>query len=174
MAAPTVYNAGQSMITSFRHRKLSKGPNSFSVPNKIVCSNANFGNKKSEFSESASEKIRAVAEKSLPISSQPPQNDPPSLPLSRLETVRQMYPEALDEAKVWLSDVIGRKQRPYFLNRKFTAKDISYAVYMIVVHGMCLAAPATFSWDAFGCFALLYIITGDYFLLSYSFPFSFC
>ena len=61
---------------------------------------------------------------------------------------------------IWLSDVVGRQQRPYFLNRVWTKKDVSYASYMVAVHALCLLAPFTFSWDAFGCFGIMYIITG--------------
>lgn len=61
---------------------------------------------------------------------------------------------------IWLSDVVGQKQRPYFANREWTAKDIQYAVYMTVVHGLALAAPFTFSWDRLALFVGLYIITG--------------
>ena len=61
---------------------------------------------------------------------------------------------------IWLSDVVGRQQKPYFLNRAWTKKDISYASYMVAVHCLCLLAPFTFSWDAFGCFGIMYIITG--------------
>lgn len=61
---------------------------------------------------------------------------------------------------VWGSDVVASPKRPYFLNREWTSKDIQYAVYMLVVHGLCLAAPFTFSWSAFGVFVLMYIVTG--------------
>lgn len=63
-------------------------------------------------------------------------------------------------SRIWLSDVVEKKKRPYFLNREWTKKDISYAVYMVVVHALCLAAPFTFSWDALGVFAVMYVITG--------------
>eukprot|EP00475_Leptophrys_vorax_P043856 TRINITY_DN8580_c0_g1_i1.p1 TRINITY_DN8580_c0_g1~~TRINITY_DN8580_c0_g1_i1.p1 ORF type:complete len:392 (+),score=9.27 TRINITY_DN8580_c0_g1_i1:150-1325(+) len=59
-----------------------------------------------------------------------------------------------------LSDITAQRKRPYFFNREYTKKDISYAVYMLFVHGLCLFAPATFSWDAFGVFMGLYVITG--------------
>eukprot|EP00897_Mesotaenium_endlicherianum_P001119 jgi/Mesen1/11007/ME000098S10408 len=81
---------------------------------------------------------------------------------SVLENVR---PAEVDQSstpgfQVWLSDVVTRKKRPYFLNRKYTKKDISYAAYMTLVHTLCLAAPFTFSWSAFGCFAGMYVLTG--------------
>eukprot|EP00245_Coleochaete_scutata_P005279 TRINITY_DN18721_c0_g1_i1.p1 TRINITY_DN18721_c0_g1~~TRINITY_DN18721_c0_g1_i1.p1 ORF type:complete len:412 (+),score=34.49 TRINITY_DN18721_c0_g1_i1:113-1348(+) len=61
---------------------------------------------------------------------------------------------------IWLSDVVPTKQRPYFLGRTWNKKDITYGSYMLAVHGLCLFAPATFSWNAFALFAGLYIITG--------------
>lgn len=63
---------------------------------------------------------------------------------------------------VWGSDVVASPKRPYFFNREWTEKDIQYAVYMLGVHGLCLFAPFTFSWSAFGVFTLMYIVTGAY------------
>ncbi|GJP55276.1 hypothetical protein CLOM_g14256 [Closterium sp. NIES-68] len=65
-----------------------------------------------------------------------------------------------ESAQVWFSDVIAQRKRPYFFNREYTAKDWSYLVYMLFVHGLCLFAPATFSWENFGLFVGLYLITG--------------
>eukprot|EP00270_Netrium_digitus_P013711 TRINITY_DN458_c0_g1_i1.p1 TRINITY_DN458_c0_g1~~TRINITY_DN458_c0_g1_i1.p1 ORF type:complete len:400 (+),score=51.29 TRINITY_DN458_c0_g1_i1:239-1438(+) len=62
--------------------------------------------------------------------------------------------------RIWMSDVVAERKRPYFLNREWTAKDVTYATYLSAVHLLCLAAPLTFSWDAFGVFFGLYVVTG--------------
>ncbi|CAM6102672.1 unnamed protein product [Calypogeia fissa] len=68
--------------------------------------------------------------------------------------------EGAEARNIWFSDVVPRRKRPYFINRKWTPKDITYAVYMGVMHLLCLAAPFTFSWSAFGVFGILYLVTG--------------
>ncbi|KAL2634325.1 hypothetical protein R1flu_005804 [Riccia fluitans] len=78
-------------------------------------------------------------------------------PVSLLEEAPKKF---LEPHKIWMSDVVAERKRPYFLNRKWTAKDISYTTFMVFMHGLCLAAPFTFSWSAFGVFVGLYIITG--------------
>jgi len=67
---------------------------------------------------------------------------------------------AFPAQQIWLSDVVGKKKRPYFLGRSWSAKDITIGLYLAAMHGLCLFAPFTFSWDAFACFGTLYIITG--------------
>lgn len=62
--------------------------------------------------------------------------------------------------KIWLSDVVVKRRRNYFKNRQWTSKDLTYAGFMIFMHGLCLFAPATFSWEAVGVFMGLYVITG--------------
>lgn len=62
--------------------------------------------------------------------------------------------------RIWMSDVVVRKRRNYFKNRQWTSKDLTYAGFMAFMHGLCLFAPATFSWNAFGVFMGLYLITG--------------
>jgi stearoyl-CoA desaturase (delta-9 desaturase) len=61
---------------------------------------------------------------------------------------------------IWMSDVVVRKRRPYFLNRKWSSKDVIYGGFMVFMHALCLLAPFTFSWSAFGVFMALYVITG--------------
>lgn len=63
-------------------------------------------------------------------------------------------------SRIWLSDVVVRKRRNYFKNRQWTTKDLTYAGFMAFMHGLCLFAPATFSWNASGVFVGLYVITG--------------
>lgn len=166
MAVSSFSGVGKSHISSLGQRTATKLNYSTQVvkPTELkgyaVCSSSKFGGMMGDKAK-ARDVARAVLNKVSEVADgEPlPQAMKPQ-PLTMLEKVRKMYPEALDEAKVWLSDVIGRKQRPYFLNRTWTGKDISYAIYMVVVHAICLAAPATFSWDAVGCFAVMYVITG--------------
>lgn len=63
-------------------------------------------------------------------------------------------------SKIWMSDVVVRKRRNYFKNRQWTAKDLTYAGFMTLMHGLCMFSPATFSWNAFVVFVGLYVITG--------------
>jgi hypothetical protein len=80
--------------------------------------------------------------------------------------VEEVAPEQLVErtenrpSKIWMSDVVVRKRRNYFKNRQWTAKDLTYAGFMALMHGLCVCAPATFSWNAFLVFVELYVITG--------------
>jgi len=49
--------------------------------------------------------------------------------------------------------------RTYF-NRKWLRKDIGYAALFAIIHAGALAAPFYFTWKAFACFAVGYLITG--------------
>jgi len=49
--------------------------------------------------------------------------------------------------------------RTYF-NRKWQGKDLGYASLFVAIHLGALAAPFFFTWKAFTCFAVGYIITG--------------
>ncbi|CAI5523543.1 unnamed protein product [Closterium sp. Naga37s-1] len=69
-------------------------------------------------------------------------------------------PSPFDSWQVWFSDVVVQQKRPYFFNREYTAKDWNYIVNLALYHGLCLFAPATFSWENFGFFVSLYVITG--------------
>lgn len=62
--------------------------------------------------------------------------------------------------KVLLSDVYGTAKRKLFLNRSWGKVDVSYTVFMLVIHGLCLFAPATFSWPMVGLFFASYFVTG--------------
>eukprot|EP00243_Klebsormidium_subtile_P003004 TRINITY_DN16136_c0_g1_i1.p1 TRINITY_DN16136_c0_g1~~TRINITY_DN16136_c0_g1_i1.p1 ORF type:complete len:401 (+),score=72.44 TRINITY_DN16136_c0_g1_i1:220-1422(+) len=66
----------------------------------------------------------------------------------------------LPGSRIWMSDVVARPKRNYFLDRQWTSKDLVYAGFMLFMHGACLLAPFTFSWNAFAVFAGLYFITG--------------
>ncbi|KAJ7550378.1 hypothetical protein O6H91_07G097800 [Diphasiastrum complanatum] len=62
--------------------------------------------------------------------------------------------------RIWLSDVVVKRKRPYFLNRQWTTKDLLYVSFMVAIHGTCLLAPFTFSWGAFAAFIVMYMVTG--------------
>ena len=61
--------------------------------------------------------------------------------------------------KVLLSDVYATAKTKLF-GRSWNAQDYSYTIFMLVVHGLCLLAPATFSWPMVGLFFVSYFITG--------------
>ncbi|CAI7899447.1 unnamed protein product [Closterium sp. NIES-53] len=83
-------------------------------------------------------------------------HEPPKTVLEKLEEMDDVgVPH-----KVWLSDVVTVKKRPYFFNREWLPKDIGYAVFLGSIHLLALAAPFTFSWEAFECFVAMYVITG--------------
>lgn len=69
-------------------------------------------------------------------------------------------PETHQSPNIWLSDVSVLWPRTYFLNRHWSPKDVLLAGFLLLVHGLCLLAPFTFTWKAFGMFMLLYLITG--------------
>ncbi len=62
--------------------------------------------------------------------------------------------------KVWLSDVFATAKSPPLAQRGLQKKDWEYAAFMAVIHGLCLLAPATFSWPMVGLFFVSYFITG--------------
>ena len=61
--------------------------------------------------------------------------------------------------RVLLSDVYATAKTKLF-GRSWNAQDYSYTIFMLVVHGLCLLAPATFSWPMVGLFFVSYFITG--------------
>ena len=63
--------------------------------------------------------------------------------------------------RVLLSDVYATAKTKLF-GRSWNAQDYSYTIFMTVVHGLCLLAPATFSWPMVGLFFVSYFITGVY------------
>ena len=84
-----------------------------------------------------------------------------------IDVVMQPVPKPSKEAqssesgakKVLLSDVHATAKTKLF-GRQWNAQDWSYAIFMTVVHGLCLLAPATFSWPMVGLFFVSYFITG--------------
>lgn len=65
-----------------------------------------------------------------------------------------------DGRKVLLSDVYATQKTNLFRNRSWAATDKQYIAFMVFVHGLCLAAPFTFSWPMVGLFFVSYFITG--------------
>ena len=65
-----------------------------------------------------------------------------------------------DGRKVPLSDVYATQKTNLFRNRSWAATDKQYIAFMVFVHGLCLAAPFTFSWPMVGLFFVSYFITG--------------
>lgn len=65
-----------------------------------------------------------------------------------------------DGRKVLLSDVYGTQKTNFFRDRSWAATDKQYVGFMLFIHGLCLAAPFTFSWPMLGLFAVSYFITG--------------
>ena len=65
-----------------------------------------------------------------------------------------------DGRKVPLSDVYATQKTNLFRNRSWAATDKQYIGFMVFIHGLCLAAPFTFSWPMVGLFFVSYLITG--------------
>ncbi len=61
---------------------------------------------------------------------------------------------------VLLSDVAATKKRHRFTHRSWNGTDIAYIAFMVAMHGLCLLAPATFSWPMVALFAASYLVTG--------------
>ena len=63
--------------------------------------------------------------------------------------------------QVAFSDIIASPKRGAFLkDRTWSGLDVVYTAHMVVMHAACLLAPATFSWSALACFAVMYFLTG--------------
>ena len=58
------------------------------------------------------------------------------------------------------SDVAAVKKRRRFTARTWNSTDYVYIAFMTVMHGLCLLAPATFSWRMVGLFFASYFVTG--------------
>lgn len=62
--------------------------------------------------------------------------------------------------KVLFSDVLYSPKRGAVTNRTWSATDLGYVAFMLLIHAGCLLAPMTFSWSALACFAVMYFVTG--------------
>lgn len=86
-----------------------------------------------------------------------------SKPLQVKKPVAKPNKEAQSEepgsSKVLLSDVHAVGKKPLWM-RPWAGLDVSYAVFMVVMHGLALLAPFTFSWPNLWLFATTYFITG--------------
>lgn len=70
--------------------------------------------------------------------------------------------EEEEGSRILLSNVVVKKKRkPFVLEvREWSAGDIGVAGTVLGMHALCLLAPFTFTWKAFGVFAVLYVVTG--------------
>lgn len=66
--------------------------------------------------------------------------------------------------RVAFSDVFAVPRHEGLFKRygegKWESKDYVYVAYMAAVHGLCLLAPATFSWEMVGLFFASYFVSG--------------
>lgn len=83
--------------------------------------------------------------------------DPKKIVPKPSKAAQQLEP---DGRKVPLSDVFSTQKVNLFKNRTWAATDKQYIGFMLFIHGLCLAAPFTFSWPMVGLFAVSYFITG--------------
>ncbi len=65
-----------------------------------------------------------------------------------------------DSKKVLLSTVTATRKRNRFMERTWEKTDFIYVAFMVVMHALCLLAPATFSWPMVGLFFASYFVTG--------------
>lgn len=73
---------------------------------------------------------------------------------------REAQAEQEGAKKVPLSDVYATLKRRLWTNRSWEKTDIAYSAFMLVIHGLCLFAPFTFSWPMVGLFFASYFVTG--------------
>ncbi|KAH9328059.1 hypothetical protein KI387_000167 [Taxus chinensis] len=73
-----------------------------------------------------------------------------------------VFASAGDQDRIQLSDVAVKKTRllSFVLDRKWSSADIATAMVVFGMHALCLLAPFTFTWKAFGVFVMLYVATG--------------
>ena len=85
---------------------------------------------------------------------------PDPLHFARLQACRRFAQMEPDAKMVLLSDVAATKKRHRFTQRSWNATDVAYIAFMTFMHGLCLLAPATFSWPMVALFAASYLVTG--------------
>lgn len=73
---------------------------------------------------------------------------------------REAQAEVGGAKQVPLSDVYATLKRRLWTNRSWEKVDIMYSAFMLVIHGLCLFAPVTFSWPMVGLFFGSYFVTG--------------
>ncbi|MEO2194228.1 MAG: fatty acid desaturase [bacterium] len=74
--------------------------------------------------------------------------------------VRDLQEKAPGAKKVPFSDVYGLPKKNLFFNREYNTNDKIYLGFMLAMHGLCLLAPATFSWPMVGLFFVTYFVSG--------------
>lgn len=83
--------------------------------------------------------------------------DPKKIVPKPSKAAQQLEP---DGRKVPLSDVFSTQKVNLFRNRTWASTDKQYIGFMLFIHGLCLAAPFTFSWPMVALFAASYFVTG--------------
>lgn len=87
-----------------------------------------------------------------------------TMPLDVKKPVPKPSPIAQQEEphtkQVLLSSVAAVHKRNRFLHRTWEKTDFIYIGFMTLMHGLCLLAPATFSWPMVGLFFASYFVTG--------------
>lgn len=83
--------------------------------------------------------------------------DPKKIVPKPSKAAQQLEP---DGRKVLLSDVFSTQKVNLFRNRTWASTDKQYIGFMLFIHGLCLAAPFTFSWPMVALFAVSYFVTG--------------
>ncbi len=76
------------------------------------------------------------------------------------DVVRHILQAEPDAKQVLLSSVAATQKRNRFLSRTWEKTDFIYIGFMAVMHGLCLLAPATFSWPMVALFFASYFVTG--------------
>lgn len=87
-----------------------------------------------------------------------------ALPTLPTKPVPKPSPEAQvsqpNAKKVFMSNVFRVLKRPRFSDRPWGPQDKTYAGFFIILHAMCFAAPATFSWPMAALAFVTYFVTG--------------
>lgn len=65
-----------------------------------------------------------------------------------------------DSRRIWLSDVVVKRENNLFSGRKWNALDIGTLSIVVMMHGLALFAPFYFNWGAFWVAVWLYFATG--------------
>ncbi|KAL1551385.1 Palmitoyl-monogalactosyldiacylglycerol delta-7 desaturase, chloroplastic [Salvia divinorum] len=84
-------------------------------------------------------------------------------PPKNVEKIKRVCPKDEKDSifgRIMLSDVVAKKKRNVFWGRKWSSLDIGNASVLLALHLLCVLAPSTFNWAAFGVAVALCLITG--------------
>ncbi|KAL1551384.1 Palmitoyl-monogalactosyldiacylglycerol delta-7 desaturase, chloroplastic [Salvia divinorum] len=84
----------------------------------------------------------------------PPKDD------AKIKRVRPKDEKDSIFGRIKLSDAVVKEKRSVFWGRKWNSFDIVVASGLAALHLLCVLAPSTFKWDAFGVAVALYFVTG--------------